>query len=161
MSNIVIAAGAVFIGWKIHTNQTLLSRVMHKENEEEMQRLARERATLDTLLHAQSDSDYADLRNNFHKLRDSETPLSEWLKDEHKLSDELTYIRRFLNKYELVALGINKDLLDKDLYEEWFKSSFVEDWNKCRGFINDLRQKTGKETFFMQFQTLAQKWGGN
>ena len=64
----------------------------------------------------------------------------------------------FLNHYELIAIAIEKKILDKEFYKLWMRGAYVDDYIKAAPYINELqRLPHGKDTF-INFQKLAREW---
>jgi len=74
---------------------------------------------------------------------------------------QLNHIRTVLNHYELLALGFEHNILDKDLYEKWMKAALVRTWDESREYIRETRKLSSyNKNNFRHFEELAVGWGG-
>lgn len=62
----------------------------------------------------------------------------------------------FLNHFELIAIGIEKDTLDEELYKDWMGTSVVRYWYQAQPYIARSRLKNKRA--FERFCQLAKKW---
>jgi hypothetical protein len=121
------------------------------------QRIACRRATLDLIMHQESDLGQIKERRSFIDLRDKGNLLQYAALDKAS-SVEAASIRATLNRYELVAIGISRKTLDAKLYLRWCRTTLAKDWIACKPFVMQLRQNGGRNTFYCEFETLARKW---
>ena len=119
--------------------------------------VARRRATLDILLSEQTDQGTLTIRTEFAKLRDA-GHLAKWANPEETSSEQAEVIRSTLNRYELVAIGIRRGIIDGKSYKRWCRTTLVKDWTACKPFVTQIRQNQKTSTFFCEFETLARKW---
>jgi hypothetical protein len=63
-----------------------------------------------------------------------------------------------LNRYELVAIGINQRTLNGKIFKVFARSTVVKDWIACKPFVTQRRQSTSTPTLYIQFEDLAKKW---
>ena len=76
-----------------------------------------------------------------------------------------------LNHFELIAIGIEKNILDKKFYEDWMKSGYLDAWAKASDFIQQARYIGGRRNknstskyvsvYFKRFENRATIWGAN
>jgi hypothetical protein len=121
------------------------------------QRVASRRATLDLMMLEQSDPAHIEGRREFIELRNKGN-LIQWIVADKTASKEAAVIRAALNRYELVAIGIARKTVDAKLYHNWCRTTLVSDWMACKPFIMQLRQNSGRNTYFCEFEKLALKW---
>ncbi|MEH6477094.1 MAG: DUF4760 domain-containing protein [Sneathiella sp.] len=119
---------------------------------------ARKRATLDLILHNDSNARIQTNRADYVKLVRSEERLAKQFMDED--SNNRIIILRILNDFEFIAAGINSGIIDEEFYKMCSETNFVTNWNKLRTVVSDIRETKEKDTFFVQFEILAVKWGG-
>lgn len=128
--------------------------------------IARQRATLDMIEKVESSSHYRDLHSTFAakrragqfgELHDPKKPASR--KQRQQVLD-------YLNHYELVSIGIQRNTLDPDIYRDWMLGAFLRDWNAAADFIQRERWKWNAQTknweyrarVFENYQKLASLW---
>lgn len=126
--------------------------------------IARKRATLDLILRC-DETDFQKLIDEYCELRGDPAGLARYAKKSQDLSPEdlksVAIIDRYLNYYEIVAVGIKQDILDKETYGLWMKAGLVNDWNYARIYIADVRKLSPLNAInFAEFETLAIEWGG-
>ena len=121
--------------------------------------IAKTRATLDVILKSESDEHYTRIYKTFKSEREREGGLAVLL-DSKTESDRkcLREVLDFINHYELIAVSINKQILDEDFYKHWMRSSYVEHYDDSRELIEAIREKAGSNTFFEYFEALSSKW---
>lgn len=129
-------------------------------------RIARKRATLDLIEKVESSNYYRELLEVFHRRKMDSTleKLSE-PKDAvgHK---ERKSVFSFLNHYELVSLGIQKEILDEEFYKGWMRSSFIDDWIAAKTFIQRERWKKSDDgkswvyhaKLYEHYNCVAHRW---
>lgn len=147
----LISAGAILISAGVATR---IARV----NIREQRKISRRRATLDLLSRNEWDGDYLIARNEFVRLKNGSTGLEFWTAKEHEDSPQIGIIRSVLNDYELIAIGIEEDILDEELYKKWFKSAYIKDYDLSADAIAALRERLGVPAIYKNFEALAKKW---
>ena len=86
-------------------------------------------------------------------------------KDEKDKADRQS-ILDYLNHYELVSIGIRKNILDAEIYKEWMSGPFIRDWNAASDFIQRERWKwdeaggkwSYRNSLFENYQATATDW---
>lgn len=141
---------------------------------------SRERATLDTILDDNKDETI------FHSktvvLRFNENPKQYYalLNDTESKRDHLAsllsvkesaltkneaeirmHLLKVLNRYEFYAIGINKNLLDEEMFKRMYCSTMLKFWGICNGAVSELREAAKKDTLFKEFECLANRWKAN
>ncbi|WP_460275114.1 DUF4760 domain-containing protein [Celeribacter sp. ULVN23_4] len=147
----LFSAGAVLIS-------ATVAFFVARTNIKEQRRIARRRATLDLLSRNEWDSDYLKARNEFNVLKNTPPGLAFWTSEDHAASPQIATIRSVLNDYEMIAIGIEEDILDEDLYLKWFRSSLLKDYELSKDAINSLREKHKVPSLYDRFELLAVKW---
>ena len=104
----LISAGAILLS-------ACVALIIARLNILEQRRISRRRATLDLLSRNEWDSDYLEARNEFVKLKNGSSGLEFWAAKEHENTPQIAVIRSVLNDYELIAVGIEEDILDEEL----------------------------------------------
>lgn len=142
----------------------VLATIAAKVGIDHQRAIARKKATLDLILR-HDEEDFQNLVDEYCELRDDPGGLRRYAKETSELSPgdlkSVGIIDRYLNHYEIVAVGIKQDILDKETYGLWMKSGFVNDWNYARLYVADVRKLSPlNENNFTEFEALAIEWGG-
>lgn len=130
--------------------------------------LARNKATLDLIEKRESTDHYRKINERFSDLRKgkgfahlNDPATAADIDDRHAVID-------YLNHYEMVAIGIRRDLLDATLYRAWMEGPFVRDWNAASGWVQRERWKADSEgtwtyraSILQNFQKIAQNWSSD
>lgn len=103
-------------------------------------RIARRRATLDLILHIESDGDLIKSRNAFTDIKKSNVRSSTYGKEDQRASDEAGHIRTILNINELVTVSIQEGVIDESVFRRWFNSAFIDDYKSMTGYIEETRK---------------------
>lgn len=122
----------------------------------------RRRATLDMVMKSLLD-DYAQKRQADFKslIIKNDDPndafkISSLLEDTARGSAERNAILHHLNIYELMALGIKRNIFDEAFYKRWYHNQFMSDYESSIDFIKGLQAR--KATIFCESSTLYGKW---
>ena len=128
-------------------------------------RIAWKRATLDLILSELVDPRQVELREKFIKLlREGDVekymtlrndPNEEISADAH---EKMNILGVNMNIYEMIAIGINKKIMDEKSYKDWARSAVVDDWLKCKTLVSAMRNKNGRATYYQEFEKLACRW---
>jgi len=122
-------------------------------------RVARMRATLDVILKSESDTYYQDIYSTFtSELTRSGGLIS--LIDAHSDNEKRSRrnVHDFLNHYELIAIAIEKNILDEDFYKEWMRSTYIKHYQEAEEYIDLLNKGKNTSVLFINFKELANKW---
>lgn len=120
--------------------------------------IARKRATLDLILHIESDGDLIDARNQMIDLKNSDNKSSVWGTEDKRDSDEAKAIRTALNINELVAVQIHEGVIDERVYRKWFNKAFIDDYKAMSGYIEAVREYKKNPCVFRELELLARRW---
>lgn len=118
--------------------------------------VARQRATVDLVLHQKSDKDLIAALSIVYEMNREEEKFTDHLPNLQ--SDKGKAIRLVLNSHEFVALGIRRKAFDEKLYKEMQCSNFLKVWMACRGLVYEIRKQEAKETIFQEIEWLAGRW---
>lgn len=121
-------------------------------------RTARTQLAFSTYSRTAWDEDFLKARNVFLNLRNAPNGLIEWAKKEHESSDNVAAIKAILNDYELIAIGIDSEILDEGFYFNLVRGALLEDWNAAKPFVEEIRRRYKYEEYFKGFQGLADRW---
>jgi hypothetical protein len=120
-------------------------------------RIARRRATLDIVLNEQTHETVITERTQFINLK-KKGDLSSWAASDKLNSAEVEVIRAVLNRYELIAIGIQESTLDERIYKRWCRTTLVEDWRAIKPFVFQIRTVNSIPTLFCEFEAIAKRW---
>lgn len=119
--------------------------------------IARRRATLDLILHIESDGDLIEARNKFTEIKKSNVRSSTYGKEDQRASTEAEHIRTVLNINELTAVSIQEGVIDETVFRRWFNSAFIDDYKSMTGYIEETR-KWRNPHVFKELEGLASRW---
>lgn len=119
--------------------------------------IARRRATLDLILHIESDGDLIDARNAFSDIKKRDERSSTFGREDKRATDDAEHIRTVLNINELVAVSIQEGVIDERVYRRWFNSAFIDDYKSMTGYIEETR-KWRNAHVFKELEALATRW---
>lgn len=122
--------------------------------------VARRRATLDLIMSEQSTELLLTIRQRYLGLR-AVGHMVNWADPDQAASDEASVLRSILNRYELVAIGINEKTLNARVYREYARTTVVKDWIACKPFVIQRRQSTSTPTLYCEFEKLAKTWAND
>ncbi|MEQ9639910.1 MAG: DUF4760 domain-containing protein [Alphaproteobacteria bacterium] len=126
---------------------------------------ARMRATLDLIEKSESTPEYRENHKIFveHRLAGSFGRLHAPETDTDKTHRQR--VHAYLNHYELIAIGIEKEILDEAFYKNWIRSGLVRDWNAAGSFIQRERWRDDGQggwvyhtSLYEYYQRLAARW---
>jgi len=120
--------------------------------------IAKRRATLDLILHIESDGDLITARNEFINLKKSEKRSANWGKEEQRESPEAKNIRTTLNINELVAVSIKEGVIDETVFRRWFNRAYIDDWKSMTGYVEEVRKYKENPKIFIELEELAERW---
>ena len=119
--------------------------------------IARRRATLDLILHIESDGDLIKARNAFSDIKKRDVRSSTFGKEDQRATDDAEHIRTVLNINELVAVSIQEGVIDERVFRRWFNSAFIDDYKSMTGYIEETR-KWRSIHVFKELEALATRW---
>ncbi len=117
--------------------------------------IARRRATLDLLAAAEADEDIIEARNKFIDLANQDGGLAIWAEKSREAEENTQKIKLVLNEFELISIGVQRGILDFELYSRWNKSTVLKYWERAEPFIVHLRTRTKNPAYYHEFQQMA------
>ena len=117
--------------------------------------IARRRATMDALFSTEADGDLLEARKMFRNLQKEPGGLAQWADADKAGSDQAGAIYITLNQHELIAIGIQRGILDLEIYSRWNKSSVMQTWDKSAPFVLALRERLKNHEIYCEFEALA------
>ena len=119
--------------------------------------IARRRATFDYIASGERDREVIEARRKFIELTKAPGGLAPWAAEDKEKTPEAQSVRIVLNEFELIAIGIQRGIVDAELYRRWYESGVIRHWNHAEPFVKALRARTGNQAVFHEFEELA-KW---
>lgn len=105
------------------------------------------------------DEDYQKYRKLFIKYRDgAKVERLKLAQEDQQGTEEASAVRTILNDYELVAIGIREKILDERFLRVFSRKTFIDDFEKMKDFIDEIRRVKSNDAIFFEFETLAIKW---
>jgi len=121
--------------------------------------LARKRATVDMVVHENSNSEFQICKKKFAMLRDRRTDFAQFacgdLSEHAEMNDIILPV---LNNYEFMAAGIRTGAFDAEIYKRMQKSTVIRDWHHLSGYVNQIRLKEQRQALFIEFEIVAKEW---
>ena len=123
--------------------------------------ITRRRATFDHIVRMEADKNFVDARRKFIELSKTPDGLAPWATADKESTLEAQNIRLVMNEFEIVAIGIERGILDFTTYERWFKATIIRFWKHGAPFAHALRLRTGHKNLFHEFEILNGWMEGN
>jgi hypothetical protein len=140
--------GAVFITGGFATLVAIWGVLSHRA-------IARRQATLEYISHLESDRDIIDARKIFVGLAKAAGGTAAWAEADKEQTDEALAIGRVLNSYELVSIGIQRGIIDYELFKRWHRSSAIKYWERGAPFVMRIRARLSNDMFYHEFEQLV------
>ncbi|NDV86498.1 DUF4760 domain-containing protein [Aurantimonas aggregata] len=67
-------------------------------------------------------------------------------------------INSIANDHEIIAIAIERDIIDEDFYRDWFLSTYIQDYEALEAYIVQVRTLTETPALYIKFQALAERW---
>lgn len=77
---------------------------------------------------------------------------------DHPHRSLVDYIIQVCNYYEAVAVGIRRGAIDRAMYRDWWRTSFVLDWVDLHQFVLGYRDAESVPGAYIEFEALACEW---
>lgn len=74
------------------------------------------------------------------------------------LREDAQFVLAYLNQFEIIGLGINEDIVDKDMYDAWLGTHVVQTWNASAEAIGALQAIKGSDKLFVEWRSLVLDW---
>lgn len=124
------------------------------------QRIARTKATLDLIEKVESTPHYQQLHATFAYFKRTDSFDRLHTPKEDKDRADRAAVNGFLSHYELVSIGIEKNILDESFYRDWMETPFVRDWNAAAKFIQRERWRLNENgTDYEYYPRLFEYYG--
>lgn len=116
--------------------------------------------TLEFIRSSEADRDNIKARQKFNELALDPDGMGKWARDEHAQSKEARAIRIVLNEHELVAIAIQRGILDDKTYRRFFKSGVIKTWQHAAPYVLLRRTRTGNHAIYHEVEELARWYQG-
>lgn len=117
--------------------------------------ISKRQATLDHILMREWDKEYLQYYEKFSEIRRHPTESFEYYAKNPNL-EKVKFIKRILNDYEMIAVGIKNNILDEDIYKSWERYALLANFKAAKPYI-DIRQKASPKAY-VEFCDLAKSW---
>ena len=116
--------------------------------------LARRRASVDHIFNILNDHDFIKARTKFLELAKSEAGLLPYADKDHPDQDGAGAITLVLNNYELMAIGIQRGILDYKLIERYARAIIIGHWDVAGPYITQLRIVRNNPKYYTELETM-------
>jgi hypothetical protein len=123
--------------------------------------VARRRATLDLISNLERDGDVIAAHKKFISLAKSSEGLALWADEGKEATEETQAIRIVLNEFELIAIGIQRGIIDYELYKRWNKSGVIQYWKNTAPFVLRLRARLNNNSIYHEYEELFRWMNGD
>jgi hypothetical protein len=101
---------------------------------------------------------YNEFKDLLSALDEAKQDISEYAGSDSDRSEGESVILKQINNYELISLGIKKNVFDEKFYKRWFFSQLTRDYSKVQPYITAVRETYNNDAYFCEFETLAARW---
>jgi hypothetical protein len=117
--------------------------------------ITRRQCTLEHIARLESDGDLIRGRRRFRELTQHPDKMGELASPKPEQIEDFQYVTTHLNEFELISIGIQRGIIDFELYKLWFKSGTVTAWYEAEPFVKKLRTKHNNTMLFNEFQQMV------
>jgi hypothetical protein len=115
--------------------------------------IARRQCTLEHIAGLEADGDLIRGRLRFHEL--VRTDIASWAAANKEQSPEFQAITTRLNEFELISIGIQRGIIDFELYRRWYKAGTVRAWRDAEPFVKALRARLNNDAIYHEFHQMV------
>ena len=123
-----------------------------------VQSIAKKKQTADLLFGCRMDDQLRLGTQHVVAMHDPNGSIKDLLQAEQENSDAAVAVKYVLNHWERVCVGINEGIYHEEMLRQANRTNVVDLYQKSKPFIDAVRHKTGKNTFYKDFEKLALKW---
>jgi hypothetical protein len=76
---------------------------------------------------------------------------------EKKLGPDMSLVALLMTTWESLGILVHRREVSLDLVDDFFSGPIVMSWHKLEGFVQEMRRRDGRETYFEWFQWLAER----
>jgi Domain of unknown function (DUF4760) len=116
--------------------------------------ITRRQVTLEHIAKLESDADQIKARLKFAELVKAGN-IAQWA-DKRDTTDAQAVFTA-LNEFELIAIGIERGIIDFELYSRWYKGGAIRNWEEAHPFIIELRKIRRNPMLYHEFEEMI-RW---
>jgi hypothetical protein len=122
--------------------------------------ISRREKTIDMVNEQFGDEDghYEAFKTFFLELEESGQQLTDYAAETSDNKAGRDILLRQLNRYELIALAIDKGVFSGRFYHRWFYTQLTRDFDRLLPLINAMRGHFDNDAIFCEFENLALQW---
>lgn len=132
----------------------LIARHTSKKN----QNLAKLRATLDLMSDLHSDAIFAKNKEAFIETRDELGLMSLMECRTQRQIKNKSNVQGFLSKYEAIAIGVHKGILDEDMLKELMGSILADHYQDAKPLLIALQEANENRRIMENFMRMGARW---
>jgi hypothetical protein len=136
---VAAALGGVIAVWAIYSQRAITRR----------------QVTLEMLSENESEGTRTGNRQKYRQLARDPQILQTYAQADKEDTEEYQVVVRRLNEYELISIGIQRGIIDFEIYKLWWKSGTVRAWRDCKPFIETLRHRQRNDKLFYEFEMMV------
>jgi hypothetical protein len=119
------------------------------------------RATIELISHFESHGGLGEAKKIYNELVSAGgAGLTQFAEEKHWGSPQTEAIRVVLNQFELVSIGVQRGILDFELYRRWYKAGVLRHWDQSSLFIVALRKRMNNPLVYNEFEQLVDWMSG-
>lgn len=121
--------------------------------------LARKKQAADLIFEARSDTKMQEAAECLkdHSCSDDKN-IKALARGDSKNSSEAELVRYILNHFESVSVGIQNGIYDETMVKECWYTIVINTYGHVRPYIDEVRQRDQKPTYYQEFEQLALRW---
>lgn len=120
---------------------------------------ARQKATAEMLNNMKLDARLSNCAQKLKELHESSASLRLYVTDEEKSkSSEASDIRYILNHWERICSSVHEGILCEDILKRSSYNTIVDTHKFASQYIEAVREKTKKDTFYQELGRLCERW---
>lgn len=148
---------AVLLTGLLATSVALLAVIIAVWGVVSSRAIARRQTTLSHLATLEADGSLQNARQKFNELVREKGNLAEFAAKEWEGTLEQQSIATVLNEFELISIGIQRGIIEPELYRRWNHSNVAFFWKNAQPFVVALRARVDRPTLFHEFEEMA-RW---
>lgn len=117
-------------------------------------KIARSQTTFQHLAATEADGSFQKARIKFAEIVRA-GDIAKYAEQDQEGHADTQAIVSVLNEYELLSVGIQRGIIDGELFKRLSRSSVIYDWESSQPFVLALRKRTGRAILFHEFEEMA------
>lgn len=119
--------------------------------------IARRQSTMTHLATLEADGSSQKARRTFSKLVREEGSITHYAEKEHEGTENLGAIITVLNEFELISVGIQRGIIEPELFRRLNQSNVAFYWRHAQPFVVALRTRVERQSLYHEFEEMA-RW---